>query len=455
MKHHKKSRGQSLVAVLFALFFVSVGFFLAAVQAQAGNGTLAGIVRGSSGVLAGQWVDIFDCNTANPDYTHGYITSVQTGSNGGYTIALPEGVSSYRVAVVLDPAYVDYWYKDLTSPVGAQCVTVPANGTTTLNDIVLVTADTSGSISGTVTNTSSAAIPGVVVYAWNSTGGAQTATTNAAGFYNITGLQPGNYKVEFVANNAGYVTKWHYDKETKSTADPVTVVTGTATPNINATLDAGGNITGKVRFGSSTGPVIANAWVDVYDSTGTTRKSYAKTDSNGIYTAGGLPTTGTYIVKFHEKTVLNTGAGATLFFSQAQALADATAVPAPHPNTDAFFPGSVIEGTITKGGGVGIAGVTVTLYDSSGMQIATLQPTLDDGKYSFPGLLAGSYKLYFDATGTDYASEWYDGKKISFDDATSILVTELAMTVTINVDLDKKANLAPVYNLLLMKERTP
>jgi hypothetical protein len=463
MKNYKKSRGQSFTAVLYALVFVAVGFFLAAAQTQAANGTLTGIVKDSSGVLANQWVDIFDGNTANPDYTHGYVTSVQTNASGVYTATLPEGVEAYRVAVLLNSAYVAEWYNNKVDSSVADKITITAGGTTTLDDIVLVTADTSGSISGTVTDSSPAAIPGVVVYAWNSTGGAQTATTDATGYYKITGLQPGNYKVEFFANSAGYITKWYNNQTTKDAANPVPVTTDNETQNINATLDAGGSISGKVTVGSPTGPAIQNAWVDVcaYPSTecnssSPTWKGYAKTDINGEYTAGGLPKVGTYIVQFHEKTVQNAGAGATQFYDKQTAIGSATAVPYDTSGRNAVFTGATIIGTVLNSDLAPIKGVVVTLYNSSGNVVATSSPTLDDGTYTFTGLLRGDYKLYFNASATLYASEWYHDIKTTIDDATPVSVLSVVQDAIILIDtLDRRANLVPVYNLLLMKKRTP
>src|SRR5208337_790163 len=65
-----------------------------------------------------------------------------------------------------------------------------------------------GSLTGNVTDPSGAAIPGAKVEALNvGTGIAQTASTNDAGLYLFTTLQPGRYRVTISAPHFGTVTE--------------------------------------------------------------------------------------------------------------------------------------------------------------------------------------------------------------------------------------------------------
>src|SRR5258706_11741479 len=58
-----------------------------------------------------------------------------------------------------------------------------------------------GNITGTVTDTSEARIPGASVMVTNlATNQTATATTTDAGDYNLPNLQPGTYRLEFSAN---------------------------------------------------------------------------------------------------------------------------------------------------------------------------------------------------------------------------------------------------------------
>src|SRR5579863_1248520 len=69
----------------------------------------------------------------------------------------------------------------------------------------LLLAQTSGSISGTVTDSTGAVVPGAKVTATNqSTNSARSAETNPSGAYSITSLAPGPYRV--VMEKAGFKT---------------------------------------------------------------------------------------------------------------------------------------------------------------------------------------------------------------------------------------------------------
>src|SRR5262245_32410937 len=65
-----------------------------------------------------------------------------------------------------------------------------------LASVNLLGQTTNARVSGTVSDATSALIPGVTVTATNiDTGVITTALTNEAGAYNLPSLQPGNYKV--------------------------------------------------------------------------------------------------------------------------------------------------------------------------------------------------------------------------------------------------------------------
>ena len=64
---------------------------------------------------------------------------------------------------------------------------------------VLAQTTTTGSIEGTVTDPTGAAVPGVTVTATRAGGRVSTATTNEEGFFRISQLEPGQYTVTVAA----------------------------------------------------------------------------------------------------------------------------------------------------------------------------------------------------------------------------------------------------------------
>ena len=142
---------------------------------------------------------------------------------------------------------------------GSASVTVVAATTTAAPAITLVSG--SGSIAGSVKNTSGGAIVGASVGF-----GGGTATTDANGNYTLTGVPVGT--VQLVASASGF----------QSSTQSVTV-TGGNTSTANFTLAAGattGTVTGKITNASS-GAVVAAATVSWSGGSTTTNTS-------GIYT---------------------------------------------------------------------------------------------------------------------------------------------------------------------------
>jgi len=82
-----------------------------------------------------------------------------------------------------------------------------------------------GTITGKVTDTNNAAVPGAAVTAYNGTEEVTTTSTGDDGTYTLMGLLAGTYRVEFSAK--GY--------ETAEVQD-ASVTIGQTTPDINAVL---------------------------------------------------------------------------------------------------------------------------------------------------------------------------------------------------------------------------
>ena len=86
------------------------------------------------------------------------------------------------------------------------------------------------------------------------------AATNSAGEYTITGLPTGSYDIYFAGpESSEYMGQIYNDRQTVASADLVSVTAGGVYPGINAALQVGARITGKVT--DATGAPIAGVRV--------------------------------------------------------------------------------------------------------------------------------------------------------------------------------------------------
>lgn len=161
-------------------------------------------------------------------------------------------------------------------------------------------ADSTGSISGTVTNQSSSSpLSNIVVsvYPEDYSGGPATgtATTAVDGTYTVSGLAAGSYWIEFYDPTGTYAEQIYDGHTVGSSTDWVTVTAGSTTPGIDAALELGGKISGTVTDGN--GIPLSSIWACVYvDGAGGYFADRA-TDVSGTYTISGLAP-GSYNVQF-------------------------------------------------------------------------------------------------------------------------------------------------------------
>ena len=121
-----------------------------------------------------------------------------------------------------------------------------------------------GAIFGRVTDSEGTGIPNVqaIIVTQGNAWAAQT-TTDANGYYFADGLATGNYKVRFDGKNLDYRITWYNGKGDFSSADTVAVTSPNETGGINAVLEQGGAISGRVTDTSGNG--LQNIWVTLDD----------------------------------------------------------------------------------------------------------------------------------------------------------------------------------------------
>lgn len=310
-------------------------------------------------------------------------------------------------------------------------------------------------------------IEGVIVTLLDGTGAViGTTTTDATGFYLFTGLQPGDYAVQFPTNVGNLVltlADQGGDDALDSDANESTGKTINVTlagGDHNLTLDAGYynplaslgdyvwmdlNRNGQQNLGE---PGINNVTVTLLNSTGTAIGT-VQTDSTGYYFFGDLQP-GTYAVQF--PTLLTDGSVITTLdqgvdtsdsdanISTGKTINVTLAASEHNPTIDAGYvsPFASLGDFVWKDlnrngqqdpGEPGIENVIVTLYNSSGVAVGTTT-TDGTGHYSFTGLQPGTYSVGFPLTvGINVLSPANQGSDVTDSDAD--IATGRSSTITL------------------------
>jgi 5-hydroxyisourate hydrolase-like protein (transthyretin family) len=362
------------------------------------GGLISGTVTNPAGQdISGASLQIVNVNT---DYYY-YAT---TGSNGTYTLdGLPTG--SYHV-LFRPPSGQDYlyqYYPDKSDAAAAQGVSV-TTGQTTMN--INASLATGATVSGQVTDASGNPVSGASVevddYGGNDPSYVYPSevTTGSNGYWSIDGLPTGTYEVAFdPPSGSNYAFQYYDNVGGQDPPTPITLTAGSTTPDIDAALTIGGQISGTVTDGT-TGKPAAGVYVEAVDDAGDTYSS-ATTDANGDYTLMGLSSSASYRVDFSPPQGSSL---ATEFYPSGATVQAATPVPVTvgqtTPNIDETLgAGGSISGKVTNAAtGYPIGGVSVTLTDDAGNELYDDSgfSTEPDGTYDFTNLPPGSYKVEFD-----------------------------------------------------------
>lgn len=228
----------------------------------------------------------------------------QTDASGDYDLPVASG--TYRLGFSAD-GYVDEFFDDVATVGAGTSIVVPGGGATLSGkDAVL---QEGVALSGTVT-LPAAADPGdsdgdvtvVDTTTGDPVGGAQlsadeeTAPGSHTYPWSVDGLPAGSYRVEFGHVN-GHATSEaefyndHPESAGAASANPIQLQAGQQKADVNATLRAGGTISGKVVDGN--GVPLAGCQVLAVNSINHFVTRTATTGADGSFEVGGL-TTGAY-----------------------------------------------------------------------------------------------------------------------------------------------------------------
>ncbi|MFF2316417.1 carboxypeptidase regulatory-like domain-containing protein [Arthrobacter sp. NPDC058097] len=337
-----------------------------------------------------------------------YSAFASVNPDGTYSVrGLPAG--SYKVQFVGgNSGAVTQWHAAATSFDTATPVTLTAGQDLAGINATLVRG---ASISGTVTVPAGFDPSSVSVEAMDDNGLTRgSANPDQNGVYNLRGLPPGSYKVQFASYyNSGLLQQWYPGAASFAAATPVVLAAGQDRTGIGATLVTGGSISGQIT--APAGVDLSSVQASVYDAAGPNPNYVGSSSVNadGTYKVNGL-NTGSYKVQF-----LGTNSGLLEnWFDGAASFVDATPVAVAagqeHASVNAsLVKGASINGRVTSSVGVNLGGVWAYLYQADDLAYVQSARVSADGSYQFGGLTAGSYKIQFSTGSSGALEQWYGG----------------------------------------------
>lgn len=235
-----------------------------------------------------------------------------------------------------------------------------------------------------------------------------SAWTDSSGNYTADCLNEGNYRIFFdTSQTEYYVSEWYNDKDSFNTADSVPVTAGSTTTGIDAVLEEGGGIKGKITNISEIG--IQNVCVIVYFPSGGSYVAYKYTDSSGDYEIKHLKI-GSYKLCFN--TTYASGDYASEWYNDKDLFdtADLVSVTAGTATTsidaELSYTAPTIIGVVKNSGGTGIEGVIITFSNEGGTATTDSSGSYSHSvSYGWSGTATPSKTHYtFDPSSRSYSS---------------------------------------------------
>ena len=366
------------------------------------GGIISGSVRGPAGQrLSGICVVLF--SPAGDD-----LAQINT-RRGRYSFG---GLPTARYRVLFVPGcyrpsrYLQQWWHDTGSFRRSRLIRVHRGETVRGIDARLRVG---GMITGTVRGASGRPLQGICVDSSAGSG----AATGRDGRYQLEGLSPGRYGVQFTpgCNNNGNYLGANYPHR-------IRVADGQTIRGINAVLRTGGIISGRVT--SPSGRPLAGMVVSAGDASGD--GNVVCTGAKGGYAINQLPP-GRYEVEFGAGCGAR-GNWAPQFYPDQPNPNDAGVVRVGRSERvtgiDATMRrGATITGRVTSAAGRPVSKICVQvgpvgdayLADEFGFPFAPQVQTGREGRYRVSRLPAGRYAVLYTAChGTGYADRWFGGR---------------------------------------------
>ncbi len=327
-----------------------------------------------------------------------------TDKNGSYLIGqLPAG--SYELGFSSGCGnsgnYAPYWYDNQEDPSLAAPIVVGKATTHVINARMQV----GGEITGTITDGNGHKLSGVCVvaatqFAAPPVGYAESAASYRGQFH-LSGLEPGQYLVDFgCGQGGGYGDQWFDNAPSEATAEVISVTAG-QTSDISAVLRTGGTVSGVVT--GTAGRPLGGICVQPFSTTAraqaaagaTGAVTASTTNSRGAYRITGLAA-GTYDVEFYPCGSDARYAAQWYRGRAVQASATPVRVRAGAATTgvDArLVIGGTVSGRAVTAAGKPVSGLCVYAFGPGGLQ--AIGSTAPDGNYTLDGLSSGTYTVTF------------------------------------------------------------
>lgn len=299
-------------------------------------------------------------------------------------------------------------------PVGFSAVIVMLAMFLTAVGLAPASAEGTGSISGTVTNTRGEPLPGSSVRAFVPDGSpirvvVARATADEHGRFTLTGLSAGEYGVHaYGPDGTEYLGEVWDDADSWQTPTVVSLAEGEARDGIDFRLAVAGVVTGVVT--DAEGVPLPGASVRLQQklaSGGTPNDIIVTTDESGAY----------------EIRRLDPGPWAASFsLTTSPSSADAGYVPVRYVPVEvqadtvvrldmSLTKASSITGSVVDSRGDAVPGFTADLWrlrDGRWENVETAW--FGEESYAFPGLPAGTYAVLIDPDGDAAVAQWWGGR---------------------------------------------
>ena len=312
-----------------------------------------------------------------------------------------------------------------------------------LTIIVPVTA-TAGSITGNVMySVSEQPISGLYIQLFDHSSGAWlgSASTDAGGGYNFSGLTSGNYMVFARTSGTAYAYEFYNNSLTRNSASPIAVTQGEVTSGIDFSLGVGESIAGTVKETATDNPV-ENIKVYACEFNSGFCVSDDVTDVSGEYTITGL-VPGSYRIWAHRGNTnyideyyngtYDSNLATEIDVTQGQSISGI--------NFSLELSGT-LSGTVTDSvSGLAIEGMLVDVKEYSSDFWVGNATTQSDGSYTITGVPAGSHRVVAMDPQGNYAREYYNDT-IDWSSAARVDVVQSQTTSNIDFSLNQAGSIS-------------
>ena len=387
---------------------VTVGGTPPDVNASLGDANDTGLIAGHVTDTNGDDLEDICVNAEDVDHSSGTsVWQTRTAADGTWEVSPPQGEYTVFFTDCGGNGVADQYWDGQTDPDDADVVQVEGGNRTSGIDAEMGPL---GSISGHVENSAGDPLEDICVEVFSeSTNTDVEEPTDVNGDYTIADLPPANdYYAVFVECGGPdlYAGQFYDGAYSPFDATAFAVTGGADTPNIDATMEGYGTISGTVTA-DDTGLPLEDVSIAVYTPEGIP-VAIGFTDEFGNYTVEGVPPGDDFIVDACDCS----GDYVGQFYDGVYDPDDATPVVV-QPDTDtpdidfSLELAGTITGNVTDEDDQPIEDICVTAYDEDEFPIDSINTDVN-GDYELSGFLDEDvYVEFYDCAG-DYVTEWFD-----------------------------------------------